>query len=572
MSMRPIVYGYCRFVTQHLMFIGLDGYQIGLTFVLLAILCGSAFLADGRARATASRLCPPWLYCLALIFTLFIVRLPTFLPGSMSPDESMFLAGAMKLRHHPVFWQSLDGNTSGPLNYYPLTLLNILGLPFDYATARLLNVICIGATIAIVYAIARLFMADWAARLTPLPPLAAAMAFSSTDFLHYSTECISTLLVAVATWLLLAEVTDGRASWLRGVGIGVMVALIPLAKLQAAPMAAAIAVAGMASGFFSHKVFKWRRALHIAIGLASGMTSLLFFLLVFGLVGTFQRSYIASNILYANMLPRVSLTSFLRFCMLPDFKWYEGGVLMCLLYLACTSHYLWARRNGNRKVSSKSAFFELFALLLLAVSLYAVYRPRREFPHYLMYLFFPIALVAVLAFVKLASSNQALMRTAILFVLFTLAVPCLIRGKELASGFEFETWMTTYQPNLECAACPLVSHFAAAGDPVTVWGWAPELHVLTGTVPATRESQMYWVLIPSPLQGYYRSRFLQDLRRDPPKVFIDAVAPGYFHYDNRDADGYETFPELRQYVTSNFHLEGDIHGVRIFARRDIAAK
>jgi hypothetical protein len=649
-GLRPIAYGYCQFVLQHFKFIGIDKFQIGLSLVFLAALCGLAFLMHGRARAVVSRLCPPWLYCLLLIFTLLIIRLPTFLPGSLNPDESVFLAGAMKLRHHPVFWEAVDGATSGPLNFYPLTLLNMLGLPFDYATARLLNVICIGATIAVAYRIARLFMDEWAARLTPLPALAAVMAFRTEDFIHYSSECVSVLLIAVATWMLVAEESDTRASWLRAAGVGALVALIPLAKLQASPIAAIIALGGIAPAFFRRKEYKWRRALYIALGVAAVMMSLFFFLLVFGLFRTFQLSYIANNVLYANVVAPMSLDSFFRFCAYSDMRWYEGGILASLLYLFVTSYYLWMRRKGNRETSNqllrtagiatllygagawwlsatrgiewpqvflailigfaagwirrviqypaaleRLSFYDLFAFSILTASLYAVYRPSRLFPHYLVFLIFPLAFAGVRIFARLLPAKQPAIpsagsktpgrgkavtvrskpnavRPAIVFVLLALAVPWFMRSKSLKTVLPSEAWMTSRQAFPDCAACQLVSHFAKPGDAVTVWGWAPEFHVLTGTIPATRDPGTYWQLIPSPLRDYYRSRFLEDLRRDPPKLFVDAVAPGRFFYQNRDTDGYETFPDLLSYVTSNFYLAGEIGGVRVFARKDLATR
>jgi len=556
----------------------------------------------------------------------------------------------MKLRHHPVFWESVDGATSGPLNFYPLTLLNILGLPFDYATARLLNVICIGAAIAVVYRIARFFMDDWAARLTPLPALAAVMAFRSMDFIHYSSECVSVLLIAVATWMLVAEEIDTRASWLRAAGIGALVAFIPLAKLQAAPMAATIALGGIAPAFFGRKEYKWRRALFIALGLAAVMTSLLVFLLVFGLFRTFQLSYIANNLLYANRIAPMSLDSFLRFCEYPDIKWYEVGILASLLYLFVTSYYFWMRSEGNRETSNQLlrtagiasllycagawwlsatssigrpqvvlailiglaagsirrviqypaaieglSFHDLLAFSILIASLYAVYRPGRLFPHYLVFLIFPLAFAGVRIFARLlratqraapragpdmpgrwnavtAGFNPIAARPAILFVLLTLAVPYFIRSKALKTAFPSEAWMTSPRAFRDCAACQLVNHFTKPGDPVAVWGWAAQFYVLTGTIPATRDPGMYWQLMPSPLRDYYRSRFLEDLQRDPPKLFVDAVAPGQFFYHDRDTDGYETFPDLRSYVTSNFYLAGDIGGVRVFARKNIATR
>ncbi len=567
---------YCSQVAHHLKFLGLDNYQIVLSIVLLAFLCGIAFMASGNSRTVVDRFCPPWLYCLLLICALFVVRLPTFLPRSLNPDEAMFLAGAMKLRHYPVFWRSLDGATSGPLNYYPLTLLNLLGLPFDFATARLLNVVCIGGAIAIVYRIARLLMADWAARLTPLPPLAAAMAFRGVDFLHYSSECVSVLLIASGTWLLFAESLSNRANWLRSTGIGVVAALIPLAKLQAAPMAVAIAGAGLAHCLFWRRENKWRGVSYILAGSAAVIACLGLLLTAFGELGTFRQSYIVMNLRQANMYPPASFEAFWKFCLSSDLEWYEAGIVACLAAGAINAIV------QRRAIVRESCFLDLFVVLLLASSVYAVYRPRTGYAHYLQFLVFPLALVGVrtLAWSLRSTENQrhgsnsAAVRAAILFVLLALALPSFFRSKELKSTFESETWMLTrrYAP-LNCVACRLVSHFAKAGDPVAIWGWAPELYVLTDTLPATREPQTpYQMTLGGPQLPYYRRRYLEDLQLHPPKAFVDAVGPSQFRYTDRATDGFETFPELREYVSNNFYLAGDIDGVRVFARKDAGVR
>jgi hypothetical protein len=83
-DLRQIAYSYCRLVTLKLL--GFDGYQIGLALLLLAALCGNAFLASGRARAVVDRFCPPWLYCLTLICALFVVRLPVSVYQAHSQD------------------------------------------------------------------------------------------------------------------------------------------------------------------------------------------------------------------------------------------------------------------------------------------------------------------------------------------------------------------------------------------------------------------------------------------------------------------------------------------------------
>lgn len=435
-SLRPPAYAYCRFILEHLRFPGFDNYQIVLLVALLGFLSGVAFLGSGSKREVVNRYCPPWLYGALLICALLIARLPAFLPGSLNPDEAMFLAGAMKLRHYPVFWRSLDGATSGPLNYYALTLLNLVGLPFDFATARLLNVICIGGAIAVVYRIARLFMADWTARLTPLPALAAAMAFRTSDFIHYSSECVSILLIALATWLLFIEGLSDRASWWRGAGIGLIAALLLLAKLQAAPVALILAAGGIVQGFFSNPPERWRRALSVVAGLAAGTASLALFVFGFRVFHDFWQSYIAMNIVKANMYPPVSLTAFFQYSFPLDLQWYEAGIVAWLICLFVSSYFprgepgkhqragtrfvqgsvaaallcyaaaWWFNSNGSpiwepapacvlvgliagaawtgsrhRSIVRTLSFFDLLTFLLLAASLYAVYRPRTGLLH-----------------------------------------------------------------------------------------------------------------------------------------------------------------------------------------------
>ena len=631
--LRQIAYSYCLLVSKLFKLLGFDGYQIGLSFALLAILCGIAFLAKWRGTAVVNRFCPPWLYCLLLIVSLFIARLPTFLPGSLNPDEAMFVAGAMKLRHYPVFWQSIDGATSGPLNYYPLTVLNLLGMPLDFATARVLNVVCIGGAIAVVYRIARLSMADWAARLTPLPPLAAAMAFRGLDFLHYSSECASVLLIAIGTWLLFAENLSNRADWARGVAIGVVAVLIPLAKLQASPIAATIVAGAFANALFWRRRDTWRRVFYVSLGLTAGIAGLLLFLVVFGIFGAFQHSYITANLVKANIFTPVSLETFLRYCLPTDLKWYEGGILTWLLYCIGSSYFRWRREgypktsnrfiqtmlaatllsaagawqwnrsggftwstalaflligvglaigtlrtlNQHRSLVSLLSFRDLFVLSILCTSLYAIYRPRTNYPHYLAFLIFPLALVGVRTLVfslqvsttaGVPGSNFMTVRRAILFVCFTVALPFFLRSNELRAGHESETWMISDPASTQCAACQLVNRFAKPGDLVTVWGWEPYLYVLTGTLPASREPQTpYQISFGGPQLNYFRSRYLKDLELHPPKVFIDAVGPGQFAYGERDVYGFESIPELREYVTKNFYLAGDVDGVRVFARR-----
>jgi hypothetical protein len=109
--------------------------------------------------------------------------------------------------------------------------------------------------------------------------------------------------------------------------------------------------------------------------------------------------------------------------------------------------------------------------------------------------------------------------------------------------------------------------WAKPGDLVAVWGWASELNILTGTVPATRDAQSQRQIEAGPQRDYYRHRYVQDLRANPPRVFADAVGPLRFVFQDRAAQGYESVPELREFVDANYELKDDVQGVRVFARK-----
>src|SRR5690606_21021308 len=64
---------------------------------------------------------------------------------------------------------------------------------------------------------------------------------------------------------------------------------------------------------------------------------------------------------------------------------------------------------------------------------------------------------------------------------------------------------------------------------LAIWGWSPGVYVLTGLPPATRDAVIIGMAVGSstfPLKDYYRERFLQDLRRSDPDMFVDTVARG----------------------------------------------
>ena len=105
-----------------------------------------------------------------------------------------------------------------------------------------------------------------------------------------------------------------------------------------------------------------------------------------------------------------------------------------------------------------------------------------------------------------------------------------------------------------------------------IWGLAPGVYVLTDIPPATR----YSVAEPAkhgPLQIYFATRLMGDLRTSNPDLFIDTVCRGMRRFDLTESDGYESVPELHEFIDNNYTLVETLpvikgsKPVRLFLRR-----
>jgi len=543
MDLHPLAYAYTQLLSRLGAF---DDLQNLLTVFLLGAVVGLALPA-------CRRFAPAPVYCGALLVSLFFARLPWFLPLLPNPDEPQVLAGALRLLHHPVFWKSVDGTTNGPLNHYLLLLLKLYGLPLNLATARFANVLAWWAAMVFLYLAARLLLPEWAARLSVLPLLGAALQFRHFDFVQYSSECFPLALIACAVFLLarchMMEPGKPR-DWLL---LGLVTASLPLAKLQSLPIAALLFGAGLASA-----ARKWRGAAWLAAGAMLIVLPLFAMLAGFGLFHDSYESYLVNNLGYANRA-EVAWTpaTFADYLFqTPEMSRYLTGMLVFVGLVLL--HALW------RKARRPSAAGWVSIGLLLA-GVYAVYRPGRPVPHYLLFLFVPLSVAAVAALAWELGRKRYTAAAVAVFAALTVALPFF--SALMNSGRNSMAWLAQLPQILESPASRRLSQMASPGDTVVIWGWEPALYVLTGTVPGTRESQTQRQIEAGPQREYYRRRFLRDLKADPPKLFVDAVGPGRFAYEDRNTEGYESVPDLREYIDAHYELTDDIQNIRLFARR-----
>lgn len=111
---------------------------------------------------------------------------------------------------------------------------------------------------------------------------------------------------------------------------------------------------------------------------------------------------------------------------------------------------------------------------------------------------------------------------------------------------------------------------APNGGRMTVWGWVPSLHVLTGMTPGTRHVISDFVINPHPRRDHFRRSFLEDMRENPPEFFVDAVTPALYNWEWNASHRVQSFPELAEFLNQRyvlfdqFFLNGEAEPVRVY--------
>jgi hypothetical protein len=549
-----------------------DGHP-GSYWVMAAVptLVWAAWIAAGLRRTPDSqpRRAERIAFALLLFGVLLAWRWPFLLDAhQMNPDESQFLAGAITLQHDPVFWRSVDGTTSGPLNYYALLPTHLLGVPQDYFNARLTGLLLVwGGLLACHGLLAAAFGAPLA-RLGMVPGVVFFAAATDTDFIHYSSEHVSLLLMPLGWYLLWRNrepPSDGRptAGWLAA---GFTAGLLPWAKLQSAPFAALLVAGGIWLALRSSAISRAdriRRAGWLLLAAAAPGVVGLLAVTAAGQSRDFFLSYLAQNFTYMGETPMTLGTTVKELARLSRFTWQFPVFLVgpCLV-IAAGAAVGWRQRRRPGLL-----FWAGGALTLVAG--FAILAPRRGFHHYLLFLVLPLTLWSAAAVGDLWQNVRAGAARRWLMAALVIAAGLLPLGQRLRLPVPYmfgqfaEHWRHPYSD---------LGHWlrmhARPGDTLAMWGWCPSLYVETALPQGTREAHSYWQIRPSALRAYYRERYLADLERNPPTFFVDAVGPGAFSFIDRPREAHETWPELEEYVRCNYLFLREDGQARTYLRAD----
>jgi hypothetical protein len=211
-------------------------------------------------------------------------------------------------------------------------------------------------------------------------------------------------------------------------------------------------------------------------------------------------------------------------------------------------------------------------LVFALVAAWVALAPGRGYHHYVLYAVLPLATWAGAAYGDadraLASRPAARARLSLAFVLVAAAPMLAVRtwrvGQPEIYGRFVESWREPRD-----ALGRVLWQYRRDGDTLGVWGWNSQAYVHARLPQAQREAQSEHQLRTWPLRdAFFRPRYLLDLRRTNPALFVDAVGPGAYGFTDRARDGHESYEWLRQFVARRYTLAADLGHARVYVRND----
>lgn len=581
-----------------------------------------------------SILCSRGLFFAAIAAILLLCRFPTLVAYQLNPDEGEFLSGAHKLFFDGNYFHSVDCGTSGPLNIYPLMLPAIFGLSPDYTSSRVLVLLVAFAAIYLLYRTLRLLAPDAIARIAILPLALALAVFENPNLVHYSSEQIPVLLIAVTLYTAVRVLRNPAAYRAPLFFLGVLVSAAFFSKMQSVPivgMLAAVAVvytyaARVPRGF-------WQPGLLFIAGMLPLQMLNALMCLIAGGWHNFWISYIVSNQRYADVgsnfvaeMPRLVnfffetpevgyfLFTFLAVCAACAFQrlrsdpagersslWQMaavaavviGGLTAALLHIDATvistyvvliavftgfMSFLLLHEHGSFG-RDPVRWFGLMSIVATSAAVFSVYRPHRTFPHYLFFLFLPVSAVIGWLLIRQTEPLTTSRESADPPSRFPpLALPLLVAALVLTQAtylwgsrdpHRFRTTVATVRPPVG----DLVRALTSPQGRIFVWGWTPDPYLGSGHVSATRDLNLFYqFLAPDEITSYYRDRLLQDLTQHPPELFIDAIGPSSWVFQDTGTYGLDQVPEIARFVNDFYRQVAEAYGYRFFLRSDLASR
>lgn len=476
-------------------------------------------------------------------------------PFPLNPDEAQAAANALRIKAYGFDWSVLDGSTNGPLDSLATCWPYLFGLDVTLNTARLTACILLLLVCVFVYLSIKLLCGRMFAVLLVLPLVIFYAFVGSPNFIHYSSELLPTFLL-VAAYYFSIEISINRARphrfrYIKFALLGLILGAVPFAKLQGAPIAVVMALYAFILAITAPSEGRLRNSIALICGGMAPAFAFLFPLLVTGHIHDFWRSYIVWAFFYVkdplSILTIHSMIAGNALLRPVSYFIFSLGFLSLL-------HSSLIRSDENAAVRA-TRYDVIYGLALVITAFWVVAKPGNDFAHYLMFL--PPFAVIFCAYVARAFTDRR--RDVLLFLSYYVVLAGIFTGLFLttpAPRYYPRDWHNTsgryIQQSLKVRSPHILSWLPIPSTHLLVWGWMPQWYVWSDLTPASRETVTYSQIVDSPLQGYFRSRFMSDIGASSPDIIMDAVEGGSFAFRDPSQAGPGVFPEFEAYLSRNY--------------------
>ncbi|GAM08687.1 hypothetical protein OR1_00960 [Geobacter sp. OR-1] len=529
-------------------------------------------------------------YYVSLFITIIIIailfgRFPLLALELTNPDESLEIASAMTLTQDPVFWRSVDLGTHGPLTTYPLIAPLLFNIQIDYGSAKLIAVLMQLLSTILLFLTIRAFTSSKVAMLSVVPLVIFVSLTYFIDFISYNAEHPVNLLIAAALYFLAKFwQANGNRRLPLIFTAGLLLGCAPYAKIQSIPIAAAVFLFGCMA-IYAKRSEENKVAPMLStyiIGGTAATVIIICYVWFFGLYKDFMIRYIFGQFNYAGS-NKFSGQSFAAFgsafskVNADNGKFFSlmaiSSLLIVIIYLVYRKYKPHITTNpqpvdSGRRISNLT-YYVLALLLLLIMSVIAVYLPGRAFHHYFLLISLPLALLSAIVVVVIYDKTT-IKSVRILTILLYLSIPIagqLYNRPYLLNFDGLFKQLLSIDSRFDQYITALIRQYSKPGEKMAIWGWADTYYVRSGLTIACKTG-LTQISGDFGNKDYYLNSYLAELTTAKPPVFLDAVAPGQFAFTDKKIYGMERYDRVARYIQSNYTMVADVNGVRIYIRKE----
>ncbi len=503
---------------------------------------------------------------------IFLTRLPGILADyQLNPDESAVGAAVVTQGYRGFMpWVSFDTTTVGPVTTWLVALVSLFGISISFSALHVFAAVLWAASATLTLYILETFFARAGFKVGVLVLVATTFFTWVPDFLSLTSEAVPNLLLVIASTLLCVQITSAHkaatAPWVCCV-VGLCSGLAVMGKLQALPPALFLCL------FAGHSALQGRlgeAACSVGVSLFAAITPWLIvyvWLAAHGELMTAVSAYWLAGASYATA--SASVASWIT----NSAKWFGMGwwVLFPTWLLACVAIVPFVRyllRDAEwTQICSKEA---LFVLGWFFSSLVAVITPSSKFMHHGVFLLSPsVLLVAGMLLVpaRAAQWQDGAGKMCIpISSLFTKRKPYLAlccatwMAAMIVPAVAYDKWGFVQPYRYPTAAGLAVTEFVTQNTPegqsILIWGWAPEIYMLSKRPSATRHIISHFLIKNTDSNSGHRETFLKDVWVSEPDLIVDATGPEFFGWWGKDdAVGLEeTIPEIEGLLEEKYEV------------------